>query len=69
MVSTSMVWAAVHMTYPADNPYMDMECLITLDDAVAALHAQLNAPSRRFAALISSWFHEGEIRTVHACIL
>ncbi len=34
---------------------MDMECLITLDDAVAALHAQLNAPSRRFAALISSW--------------
>ncbi len=35
------------MTYPADNPYMDMECLITLDDAVAALHAQLNAPSRR----------------------
>ncbi len=33
---------------------MDMECLITLDDAVAALHAQLNAPSHRFAALISS---------------
>ncbi len=30
-----------------DNPYMDMECLITLDNAVAALHAQLNAPSRR----------------------
>ncbi len=28
-----------------------MKCLITLDDAVAALHAQLNAPSRRFAAL------------------
>ncbi len=42
------------MTKPADNPYMDMECLITLDDAVAALHVQLNAPSRRFAALISS---------------
>ncbi len=34
-------------TYGADNPYMDMEYLITLDDAVAALHAQLNAPSRR----------------------
>ncbi len=29
---------------PADYPYMDMECLITLDDAVAALHVQLNAP-------------------------
>ncbi len=41
----------------ADNPYMDMECLITLDDAVAALHAQLNAPSRCFAALISSWLY------------
>ncbi len=26
---------------------MDMECLITLDDAVAALHVQLNAPLRR----------------------
>ncbi len=34
-----------------------MECLITLDDAVTALYAQLNAPSRRFAALISSWFN------------
>ncbi len=31
----------------ADNPNMDMECLITLDDAVTALYAQLNAPSRR----------------------
>ncbi len=38
----------------ADNPNMDMECLFTLDDAVTALYAQLNAPSRRFAALISS---------------
>ncbi len=36
-----------------------MECLITLDDAVAALHAQLNAPSRRFTALISSWYIPG----------
>ncbi len=38
---------------------MDMECLITLDDAVTALYAQLNAPSRRFAPLISSWLYIG----------
>ncbi len=37
---------------------MDMECLITLDDAGAALHAQLKALSRRFAALISSCLYQ-----------
>ncbi len=45
-----MVWAALHDI----TPYMVIEAPATLDDAVAALHAQLNAPSHRFAALISS---------------
>ncbi len=44
---------------------MDMECLVTLDDAVTALYAQLNAPSRRFAALISSWYYVGLTIVVH----
>ncbi len=34
---------------------MVMEAPDTLDDAVASLHALLNAPSLHFAALISSW--------------
>ncbi len=44
-----------------DNPYMDMECLISLDDAVEALHGQLNTPSRHFAALISSWYWDNRL--------
>ncbi len=43
-----MVWAALRK--PADKPNMDMECLYTLDDAITALYAQLNAPSRRSQA-------------------
>ncbi len=42
---------------PADNAYMDMECVVTLDDDGAGIHAQLNAPSRRLAALIRSWLY------------
>ncbi len=40
---------------------MDMESLITLDDAIADLHVQLNALSHRFTVFISSWLQIKQI--------